>query len=126
MLVVKKLVVNNNGGTKVATDFKFKVNGGTATSFTQDGGDTLKGRNDLSVSAGTYSVVEDATPIAGYSTSYDNCSNVVIANGGTATCTITNNDDAPKLHLHKLVVNNNGGTKTAADFTLKANGGGAS
>ena len=30
-LIVKKLVVNDNGGTKIATDFSFKVNGGTAT-----------------------------------------------------------------------------------------------
>ena len=39
-----------------------------------------------------------------------------------ATCTINNNDIAPKLHLRKVVVNDNGGTKTVSDFTLTANG----
>ena len=45
-LIVKKVVVNDNGGSKVATDFSFKVNGGSATSFTQDT-DTLHGKNTL-------------------------------------------------------------------------------
>ena len=42
--------------------------------------------------------------------------------GGEATCTITNDDIAPKLHLRKVVVNDNGGTATVANFTLTANG----
>jgi uncharacterized repeat protein (TIGR01451 family) len=124
-LIVKKLVINDNGGTKHATDFAFKVNGGSATSFTQDGADPLKGLNSLTVDAGTYNVVEDATPIAGYSTSYDNCSNVHVANGATATCTITNNDQAGTLIVKKLVINDNGGTKHATDFAFKVNGGSA-
>ena len=41
------------------------------------------------------------------------------------TCTITNDDNAPKLHLRKVVVNDNGGTKTVADFTLTADGAGS-
>src|SRR6185503_9377213 len=94
-LIVKKVVVNNNGGTKIATDFTFKVNGGTAQAFLQDGADTLKGRNDLTVNAGSYSVVEPA--VAGYGTTYDNCTDVAVTNGGSATCTITNNDDAGTL-----------------------------
>ena len=47
---------------------------------------------------------------------------VTVALGGQATCTITNDDIAPKLHLRKVVVNDNGGTKTVADFTLTADG----
>ena len=43
----------------------------------------------------------------------------------SATCTITNDDIAPKLHLRKVVVNDNGGTATVADFTLTADGTGA-
>src|SRR2546426_7912948 len=42
--------------------------------------------------------------------------------GGEATCTITNDDNPPVLHLRKVVTNDNGGTKTVADFTLTANG----
>src|SRR4051812_45028857 len=45
--------------------------------------------------------------------------------GQEATCTITNDDNAPVLHLRKVVVNDNGGTKTVADVTLTANGAGA-
>src|SRR5204862_258396 len=41
------------------------------------------------------------------------------------TCTITNDDIAPQLHLRKAVVNDNGGTATVADFTLLADGTGA-
>ena len=83
-LIVKKVVTNDNGGTKVASDFSFQVNAGTATAFEADG------QNDLTVDAGTYSVTEP--PVAGYGTTYDNCSNLQIPNGGSATCTITNDD----------------------------------
>jgi uncharacterized repeat protein (TIGR01451 family) len=116
-LIVKKIVVNDNGGSKSASDFSFQVNGGTAQSFEGDG------QNDLSVAAGTYTVTEPA--VAGYATSYDNCSNVVIPSGGTATCTITNNDQAATLIVKKVVVNDNGGTKAASDFSFQVNGGSA-
>jgi hypothetical protein len=121
-LIVKKLVINDNGGTKVATDFSFTVNGGSATAFVQDGSDPLKGKNTLSVPAGTYNVVEDGTPIAGYTTTYDNCSGS-LTSGGSATCTITNNDIAPQLTLDKIIVNDNGGTRSESNWTLNANGG---
>src|SRR5207247_11189853 len=45
-----------------------------------------------------------------------------IALGETRTCTITNDDDAPHLIVIKHVVNDNGGTKTAADFSLTISG----
>ena len=48
--------------------------------------------------------------------------NITVGLGGEATCTITNDDIAPKLHLRKVVVNDNGGTATVADFTLTADG----
>ncbi len=118
-LVVKKVVVNDNNGTKVFTDFSFQVNGGNATSFEADG------QNDLTVNAGTYSVTEPA--VAGYTTTYGNCSNVFIPNGGTATCTITNNDIAPvpqtaTLTVLKVVTNNDGGDAVVADFPLFVDG----
>jgi len=109
-LIVKKVVVNDNGGTKVASDFSFQINGGTATSFETDG------QNDLTVSTGTYTITEPA--VAGYATTYDNCSNLNISNGGSATCTITNDDIQPKLTLTKVVVNDNGGIKVVSDFPL--------
>jgi len=121
-LIVNKLVVNDNGGTKIATDFSFQVNGGSATAFLQDT-DPLHGKNTLTVSAGTYNVTEPA--VSGYTTTYSTCSSVVVANGGTETCTITNDDQAGTLIVKKLVVNDNGGTKIATDFSFQLNGGSA-
>ena len=113
-LIVKKVVVNDNGGSKQAQDFSFQVNGGSAVGFEADG------RNDLTVDAGTYNVVEPA--VAGYGTTYDNCSNLVIPNGGSATCTVTNNDVAASLTVIKQVVNDDGGAAVAGDFTMTING----
>jgi len=114
-LHIIKHVSNNNGGTLSAKDFSFSVNGGTAQAFEADG------QNDLTVSAGTYSVIEQA--VAGYTTSYDNCSNLAISAGGSATCTITNDDIAPSLTLDKIVINNNGGNVSESAWTLTADGG---
>jgi uncharacterized protein YfaS (alpha-2-macroglobulin family) len=85
-LIVNKVVVNNDGGSKVASDFSFSVNGAPPVAFESDGS------NALSVAAGTYTVTEPTA--AGYSASLSNCTNVVLASGATATCTITNNDTA--------------------------------
>ena len=117
-LIVKKVVINDNGGTKVATNFSFKVDGGSSTAFLQDS-DALHGKNTLTVAAGSHSVVEADTPIAGYTTTYDNCSNVSVANGATQTCTITNDDVAGTLIVKKVVINDEGGTKTAGEFSFK-------
>ena len=121
-LIVRKVVVNDDGGTRVASDFSFSVNGGAAQPFEADA------QNNLTVNAGTYSVTEPAVP--GYATNYSNCSNVLIPNGGSTTCTITN-DDEPATHepahliVRKLVVNDSGGTKVASDFSFSVNGGAA-
>ena len=40
----------------------------------------------------------------------------------TTTCTITNDDIAPTLTVIKHVINDNGGTKTAADFSMTVTG----
>lgn len=113
-LIVKKIVVNDNGGTKVAADFKFSVDGGMETYFEADG------QNDLTVSAGTYDIVE--SPVSGYTTTYTNCTDIVVPNGGSATCTITNNDQPASLTVIKHVINDNGGTAAAGDFTMNVTG----
>lgn len=113
-LIVKKVVINNNGGTKEADDFSFSINGAPAVAFEADG------QNNFTVNAGTYSIVE--TTATGYATSYDNCTNVVVPNGGTATCTITNDDATAQLTVIKNVLNNNGGTKVAPNFTIHVTG----
>lgn len=112
-LIVKKVVNNDNGGSKVASDFSFKIGDSDPVKFESDG------QNEITVNAGTYTITEPA--VSGYLTSYSNCSNVVVPNGGTQTCTITNDDTAPKLTVFKHVVNDNGGTATANDFDIKLN-----
>ncbi len=86
-LIVKKVVMNDDAGGATATDFSFQVNGGTATAFEADG------QNDFTVATGTYTVTE--VPVDGYTTSYESCENIALAAGGTATCTITNDDAEP-------------------------------
>gem|GEM_PF-1561332 len=83
-LIVRKLVIRNDGATNATTTFSFKVNNGATTTFETDG------ENSMSVATGTYTIVETAAN--GFTTSYNNCSNVTISNGETEICTITNND----------------------------------
>jgi hypothetical protein len=116
-LTVVKTLINDNGGTKAVTDFAFSVDGGAGVSFDADGSVST------TVQAGTYDVTEVGTPIAGYDTSYAGCTDIVITAGGSATCTITNNDQAATLIVNKVLVNDNGGTKVVTDFAFKLNGG---
>src|SRR5206468_1736949 len=118
---IKKLVVNTNGGTKKATDFSFVVNGGAPTPFAQNGTDPLQGQNTVDVNAGAFSVVEYATPVAGYTTTYSGCSGTIL-NGEIRTCTVTNDDQPPHLIINKVVVNNNGGTLSPANFSGTVSG----
>jgi hypothetical protein len=66
---------------------------------------------------------------AGYTASAWSCSagtlngsNITLARGDNATCTITNNDQAPHLTLVKIVTNTAGGNATINDFPLTATG----
>ncbi len=116
-LTVRKVVVNDNGGTADADDFSFSVNSGSAQVFEADG------ENNLTVEAGTYSVVETAS--SQYATTYDNCNSVSVTDGGTTICTITNNDIEPTLTLVKNVVTTGDTAEvppTSADWTLSASG----
>lgn len=110
-LHVVKVVTNDNGGSLAADDFSFAVNGGQAVAF------NANGQNDITVNAGTYSVTEPA--VSGYATSYNNCSQVQIPNGGEATCTVTNDDQPAHLILVKHLPNDNGGTATQDNFPVK-------
>jgi hypothetical protein len=111
-LIVKKVVKNDNGGTLTADKFSFSVNGGSAIPFEADG------QNDLTENAGKYTVTE-VGPVAGYTTTYDNCTDVEVPAGGSATCTITNDDIQPKLIVIKKVV---GGPAKSSDFTMTVTG----
>lgn len=86
VLIVKKTLVNDNGGNKAVTNFSFTINGGEAASFEEDG------QNNIIVQPGTYTIAEASAE--GYATTYENCSKITIGAGETATCTITNDDIA--------------------------------
>ncbi len=117
-LIVKKVLTQDNGRTETAVAFSFQVNGGTATAFEADG------QNDVTVNAGTYSVVEVAD--TNYTTTYENCTDVVIPNGGTATCTITNNDVAAAPTTGTLIVDKITQPEgDSTEFTITAAGSGA-
>jgi uncharacterized repeat protein (TIGR01451 family) len=114
-LTVTKVVTNDNGGDLECEDFSFQVNGAAAVAF-----DATDCSNTMSVNAGTYTVTEPA--VENYTTSYENCAGIMIGLGGSATCTITNDDDAPKLTLVKDLTTDDGGTADESDFTLTATG----
>ncbi len=113
-LRIEKSLTNNNGGTLDKEDFSFKVNNGSDIFFESDG------INEITVPVGTYTVVEN--PVIGYSTTYNNCTDVMVTSSGT-TCTITNDDVAPSLTLDKVIINDNGGNAFESDWTLEADGG---
>jgi hypothetical protein len=95
-LIIKKEVINDDGGTLVATDFAFDVDGLNLDdeSFLDDPdeADPAFGKNEYTVAVGTYTATEDPVP-SGCTAAVTDCQDVVVANGDTATCTIFNNDE---------------------------------
>lgn len=114
-------MVNDNGGTAVASDFTLSADGPTPISGT---GAAINGP---SFDQGTYALSETSLP--GYSAGPWLClggtqdgASVTLSLGESATCTITNDDVSPKLIVFKHVVNDNGGTAAAGDFTMTVDG----
>ena len=119
-LTVIKHVVNDNGGGKTASDFTMSVTGTNVSSPSFAGAESPG--TTITLNEGSYSVDEGSH--VGYTETTSGDCDSTIAIGQTKTCTITNNDIAPTLKLVKIVTNTNGGTKTAADWTLTASGSG--
>jgi len=117
-LKVIKHVINDNGGTANASDFWINVYGNNPTPGSFPGSED---GTDVKIGPGYYGVYENGLP--GYIPSYSPECNDQINLGETKTCTITN-DDLPKAQLVviKHVINNDGGTANAADFTMFVNG----
>lgn len=120
-LTVVKHVINDGGGTKVASDFTIHVlkNGVDVAGSPVQGAD-ITGRS-FSLAPGSYTVAEDPAPgytgnkvINGVSTQ-----NVEITSNSSQTMTITNNDiNHGTLVVVKHVINDGGGTAVASDFPL--------
>ncbi|MBI4426269.1 MAG: DUF11 domain-containing protein [Candidatus Kerfeldbacteria bacterium] len=116
-LLVIKTIVNDNGGNNVESDFTMNVTAGNPlpSSFPGNPGGTL-----VELDLGSYSV--DETGPAGYAKTLSPDCAGTIALGQTKICEITNNDIAPQLTVIKHVVNDNGGTKVAGNFTMNVTG----
>lgn len=124
ILRVVKQVVNNNGGSAVASDFNVHVkNSGTDVSGSPAAGAGSPGTS-YSLPAGTYNVSEDtnAQYNASFSGDCDASGNVTLALGEDKTCTITNDDRTASINVVKTVVNDNGQTKVVDDFPLFVDG----
>ncbi|MBI5037147.1 MAG: DUF11 domain-containing protein [Candidatus Kerfeldbacteria bacterium] len=113
---VIKHVINDNGGTKTASNFTLHITG-TAGDYTFNGSEAGQTFN---VVPGTFTVSEDI--LSGYAMTMSGDCSGSIALGQDKVCTVTNDDIAPKLKLVKTVINNNGGTLQVADFPLFVNG----
>ncbi|MCA0299486.1 MAG: isopeptide-forming domain-containing fimbrial protein, partial [Proteobacteria bacterium] len=122
-LTLVKTVTNDNGGTATVADFPLTATGPT----TITGVSGTAAVTNAPVSAGVYTLSE--VTAAGYTAGAWSCtagtqsgSQLTLANGQSATCTIVNDDQAATLTLVKTVTNDNGGTATVADFPLTATG----
>jgi hypothetical protein len=117
-------VVNDNGGSAVPANWTLTATG--PTGFSGPGPSVSNGAGFV---AGTYDLSESGDP-PGYTASAWVCvggtqndgNSVTLAAGQSATCTITNNDQAPALTLVKQVINDDGGGAVAANWTLTASG----
>ena len=127
-LTVVKRVVNDNGGTAVASDWMMHIRSGLPSADVP--GSPFPGAGapgtTRTLSAGSYEVDESGGP-SGYTKSFSGDCNasgqVTLALGENKTCTVTNDDIAPRLRVVKRVVNDNGGTRAAGDFTIHVKAG---
>ena len=121
-LTLVKVVVTDDGGTAVATDWTLTAGGPTPIS---GAGGTTSG---ATFSAGSYDLSESGP--TGYSASAWVCegtgtqsgASIALDLGESATCTITNDDQPAHLIVTKVIHNDHGLTKTATDFSYSING----
>lgn len=90
-LMVKKIVINNENGTMTAGDFSFTIDGQEIMGyFEEEEGNPLLGEHRLRLPVGTYTVRENDAP--NYAGASVNCTDIVISEEQTTTCTFTNDD----------------------------------
>ncbi|TML85180.1 MAG: DUF11 domain-containing protein [Actinobacteria bacterium] len=116
-----------NGKANQGDLFQVKRNG-TNVGTPLDCGEDANDHTDVTVTAGVaYTITEGAagtSDLANYTTTFsEGCSGTLAHFGDSARCTITNTlKAAPKLTVIKHVVNDNGGTQNAGNFTLTVTG----
>jgi hypothetical protein len=113
IVTVTTNVVNDHGGTASPADFSVIASGASPVPSAFPGSSV---GTTVALNAGPY-VVDQAPPF-GYSQQFSaNCAGTAEV-GDARTCVITADDIPAKLTVTKLVVNDDGGTKTAGDFAL--------
>jgi len=127
-LTLIKEVINDSGGTAAATDFTIGATGPVTLSGTT-GDPAVTG---VTINPSTY-IFNESGP-AGYTGKW-NCTGasnwatgVYVGTGAEVVCTLTNDDDVvvvldATLTLRKDVVNDDGGSASSGDFTLRFNNG---
>lgn len=116
-LTVIKHVINDSGGTAVASDFTIQIGGVTAlTGSGEFPGEESPGTT-VSVSTGNYNITEKNGP-TGYETSYSADCVGILADGDSKTCTITNNDVPTRGNVARKVTG--AGRVGTTVFTFKA------
>ncbi len=118
-ITVVKTVVNDNGGTAGTSTFQYFVNGVTQV---------FSGIAAFFDAEEPTEFTLSESNVAGYASSTwgGNCAangTVTLDEGGSATCTITNNDISPKLTINKIVINDDETADElydATDFNLFA------
>ncbi|MDP9463877.1 MAG: DUF11 domain-containing protein, partial [Actinomycetota bacterium] len=126
-LTVVKAVINDDGGNEAITDFPLQVNGeivpsGILIGYTADVALVITESQQPGYVASnitcTSSDAESDNNVNLDSPS-GTLATVTLALGEVVVCTITNDDIAPTVTVHKTVV---GGTKAAADFQMTVGG----
>ena len=114
-LQLTKSIINNDGGAAPATAWTLTANGTTFVTGVRQ-----------PVAPGSYVLAESGGP-AGYTPGPWTCSGgtligntVTIPATATVSCGITNDDQPAQLTLTKIVVNDNGGSASVANWQLAA------
>jgi hypothetical protein len=126
-------VINDNNGTLQANEFPFRITIPEipGLEFSAQGAPPPDGVTVPLTLDRTFTVEQD--PVPGYDTTLEgDCTNVAAVPNQIKTCTIINNDVAPLpvspppttpaaniLNVFINVINDNGGNKTAEDFTIR-------
>src|SRR5206468_2263306 len=118
-LIVIQHVINDNGGTATAAGFTMSVTGSSPSPASFPGAESSG--TTLALNAGSYRVSALTLHGALQTCASSDCSGTIGA-GETKTCTIVNDDVQPKLIVIQHVINDNGGTATAAGFTMSVTG----
>jgi uncharacterized repeat protein (TIGR01451 family) len=127
-LTVVKAVTNDDGGNAVVTDFPLQVNGTTVTSGTRVAYEAdvdlviTEAQSTGYVAANVSCVSSDPESINNIDANDPDpaaLTTVTLQPGEAVVCTVTNDDIAPTVTVHKVVI---GGTKVAADFVMTVAG----